>query len=135
MSYRVEYRHRRSRGGIGLIGLLLAALIVAYMVKNGMIDLGGTSKKTGKKPAADARTIAPGIAAAAGKSVFKTTAGMVKKAVSSFEMQQSRKPKDLAELHRMTGLDLRKDPWGGHYYVKKGWLRCTGNEDIYEKVW
>ncbi|TPW01727.1 MAG: hypothetical protein FD129_3307 [bacterium] len=128
---------RRDRRGQGLIGLLLVVIIIGYLWVGGgknalQLPAAATpashSVKSLPKPVQNLPTMA-------GNSTFKMTAEEIKKAVAEFQLMKGGLPRDLAELHRETGIDLKMDPWGGQYYVHQGWLRCTGNKQLTEKVW
>ncbi|MBI3892766.1 MAG: hypothetical protein HY303_14685 [Candidatus Wallbacteria bacterium] len=122
-------RRFSSRKGQGFIGLLVAVVIVGYLWKTGVLS--------GFKPATVATQPAPvqALPDTAALNTFKMTADQVKSAVADYQIKKSGLPRDLADLHAETGVDLMKDPWGGQYYVQQGWLRCTGNPKMAEKVW
>jgi hypothetical protein len=127
----------RDQGGQGLIGLLIVAVIIGYLWVGGSKNM--LSLPSGASPASNSVKALPKpvqtMPDLAGKNTFKMTAEEVKKAVAQFQVTKSGNPRDLSELHLETGLDLKKDPWGGQYFVDSGWLKCTGNPKLAEKVW
>lgn len=122
-------RTRRDRGGQGLIGLVVTMLIIALLYHQGLLKLPKPASKEDLAPPVQQ------MPETAGLNAFKMAANQVKSSVSHYQMNKPGVPKDLDELHRETGLDLMKDPWGGRYYVQQGWLKCTGNPKVAEKVW
>lgn len=119
----------RNRRGQGMIGLLMVVLTVAYLWKSGSLGLIKPASKADLPPQ---QAQLPELAVA---NTFKMTAQQVRNSVDDFKQKHYREPKDLAELHRETGLDLKLDPWGGRYYLQKGWLKCTGNATLAEQIW
>ncbi|MBI4866725.1 MAG: hypothetical protein HY816_07210 [Candidatus Wallbacteria bacterium] len=120
----------RNRKGQGFIGLLLVVIIVGYLWKSGVVSSGLKPQTMENQPVA-----LQGLPEAGAMNTFKMAAQQVKNAVADYQMKKSTLPRDLADLHAETGVDLMKDPWGGQYYVQQGWLRCTGNPQAAEKVW
>ena len=138
---------RVDRRGQGVIALLLVAVTVGYLYKSGLLKMGGSEQQapldihqaqSAPRPVVQPQASPPpqqAVPVTAVENTFKITAQEVRSAVAVYQMQKSGLPSDLAELHRETGLDLKLDPYGGQYYVKDGWLKCTGNPKLYEKVW
>ena len=60
-------------------------------------------------------------------------AEQVRTAVAIAEAQGTPKPRQWVELGRIGISTLTKDPWGGQYYLKDNYIRCTGNAKVWEK--
>ena len=123
-------RSRARRAGDGLIGMLLVMLVIGFLMVKYMDVL--FPAKTGKK---SVEKVTREMPEEARRAMWSMMVMQINGSVTMFENTKSRKPVSLDEL-AATGLDtLSPDPWGGKYYLQKGWLRCTGNPNKYEKLW
>ena len=117
----------RRRPGYTIISLLVVVVIIALLWTRG---------------AQTYFTPAPSVPSAAAASlpdeskiqVFKMTCDQARTAAAMEEAQNSTRPRTWNELQKF-GLDASvRDPWNGNYYLKDGWIRCTGNPKAAEKL-
>ena len=113
---------RRTPRGLSIVSMLMSVLILAFLVTS-------VPKKFWKElnPKEQAKEVKR-VTKMARDNVWNLLGTEVRNAVTTFEITNSRKPKNLQELARM-GLDVSKRcPWGGRLYLKNGYLRSTGNK-------
>ncbi len=117
----------RRRSGYTIIGLLVVVVIIALLWKSGI--------GTYFKPAATVNEKAVAkLPDEASKQMFHLMCDQARTVASMIETQGGPKPRTWMDL-RKAGLEaMGKDPWGGEYYLKDGYVRCTGNPKIWEKL-
>lgn len=123
----------RSRPGYTLVGTLVVVVILGYLYTRQMAAV--------VKPRSTAVSkVDPKVAAAmpdeARLAVFRTVCEQVRTAVSMYENVNGEgpKPRSWADLAKMGMNTSMRDPWEGQYYLKDGFIRCTGNPKVWEKL-
>lgn len=119
-------RRSRSRSGWTILVMLIGALAVGWFY----------SRQLGlhAKPAAPGEKATTQTADTARNSAWKLVVQQVGNAIAQIDAEGKPRPRTWQELGNF-GIDhLRKDPWGGRYYLKDGYIRCTGNPQVSAKL-